>query len=113
WHMSGYVLSQGGAEKLLSFLPVRGPVDLWMNHRFDRLRVYGTAKPIIRQRQDEKSTNSYSVLPVLSRVGVINTEKPGLFLVRPVLKPIFAIGASYTGLSSLAMGLSMLGYRCC
>lgn len=113
WHMSGYVLSQGGAEKLLSFLPVRGPVDLWMNHRFDRLRVYGTAKPIIRQRQDEKSTNSYSVLPVLSRVGVINTEKPGLFLGRPELKPIFAIGDSYTGLSSLAMGLSMLGYRCC
>jgi GR25 family glycosyltransferase involved in LPS biosynthesis len=113
WHMSGYVLSKSGAERLLSFLPIRGPVDLWMNHRFDRLKVYGTAKPIIRQRPDEKSTNSYSILPVLSRVGIINNEKPGLFLGSPLLRPVFAFGASRSGLSSLAMGLSMLGYRCC
>ncbi|MGI8786046.1 MAG: family 16 glycosylhydrolase [Acidobacteriota bacterium] len=113
WYLSGYVLSRSGAEKLLRSLPVRGPVDLWLNHQFGRLKVYGTAKAVIEQRLDERSTNSYSVLPVLSRVGVINSETPGLFRGRPVLRPVFAFGANRSGLSSLAMALSMLGYRCC
>lgn len=113
WYLSGYVLSRQGARKLLASLPVRGPVDLWMNHQFGRLRVYGTVKSLINQRRDEKSSNSYSVLPVLSRVGILNTEKPGLFSGRPSLGPVFAFGPSSSGLSSLAMALSMLGYRCC
>jgi GR25 family glycosyltransferase involved in LPS biosynthesis len=113
WYLSGYVLSREGARKLLASLPVRGPVDLWMNHQFGRLRVYGTAKSLINQRRDEKSSNSYSILPVLSRAGILNTEKPGLFSGRPSLGPVFAFGPSRSGLSSLAMALSMLGYRCC
>jgi GR25 family glycosyltransferase involved in LPS biosynthesis len=113
WYLSGYVLSKGGAEKLLRSLPIRGPVDLWMNHQFGRLNVYGTVKAVVEQRLDEKSNNSYSVLPVLSRIGVLNSETPGLFLGRPVLRPVFAFGVPQSGLSSLAMALSMLGYRCC
>jgi GR25 family glycosyltransferase involved in LPS biosynthesis len=113
WYLSGYVLSRSGAEKLLRSLPVRGPVDLWMNHQFARLKVYGTVKAVIEQRLDEKSNNSYSVLPVLSRLGVMNSETPGLFRGRPLLRPIVAYGPNKSGLSSLAMALSMLGYRCC
>jgi GR25 family glycosyltransferase involved in LPS biosynthesis len=113
WYLSGYVLSRQGARKLLGSLPVRGPVDLWMNHQFGRLNVYGTVKEVIKQRPDEKSSNCYSILPVLSRTGILNTEKPGLFAVRPTLGPVFAFGPSGSGLSSLAMALSMLGYRCC
>ena len=113
WYQSGYVLSRQGARKLLGSLPVRGPVDLWMNHQFGRLRVYGTTKSLINQRRDEKSSNSYSILPALSRAGLLNTEKPGLFSGRPSLGPVFAFGPSHSGLSSLTMALSMLGYRCC
>ena len=113
WYLSGYVLSRQGARKLLGSLPVRGPVDLWMNHQFGRLRVYMTTKEVIKQRPDEKSSNCYSVLPVLSRAGILNTERPGLFAARPGLGPVFAFGPGGSGLSSLAMALSMLGYRCC
>jgi GR25 family glycosyltransferase involved in LPS biosynthesis len=113
WYLSGYVLSKNGAEKLLRSLPISGPVDLWMNHQFGRLNVYGTVKSIVEQRLDEKSNNSYSVLPILSRIGVLNSETPGLFRGRPALRPVFAFGAPQSGLSSLAMALSMLGYRCC
>jgi GR25 family glycosyltransferase involved in LPS biosynthesis len=113
WYLSGYVLSKSGAERLLRSLPVRGPVDLWLNHQFGRLKVYGTVKAVIYQRLDERSSNSYSVLPVLSRVGIINSETPGAFRGRPPLRPVLAFGPSRSGLSSLAMALSMLGYRCC
>lgn len=113
WCLSGYVLSKSGAEKLLRSLPVRGPVDLWLNHQFGRLTVYATVKTAIEQRLDEASTNCYSALPVLTRAGVLNTETPGVFRGRPPLGPVFAFGAGGSGLSSLAMALSMLGYRCC
>ena len=43
WHLSGYVLSKNGAHNLLSLLPVRGPVDLWINHQFDKLDVFATS----------------------------------------------------------------------
>ncbi len=43
----------------------------------------------------------------------MNSETPGLFRGRPPLGPVFALGPSGSGLSSLAMALSMLGYRCC
>src|SRR6266536_3384499 len=102
-----------GAEKLLWSLPVHGPVDLWLNRRFARLNVYATPKSVIAQRLDHVSDNSYSVLPVLSRLGILNSETPGLFRGRPMLRPVFAFGVAGSGLSSLAMALSMLGYRCC
>ncbi len=113
WYLSGYVLSREGARKLLRRLPCRGPVDLWINHQFQGLSVRATRQSIIAQRLDGDSTNSYSILPVLSRIGVIDSEGASLFQIRPTERPVFAFGPEKSGLSSLAMALSMLGYRCC
>jgi len=113
WHLSGYVLSRDGARKLLHRLPCRGPVDLWINHHFKTLKVYATRQPLISQRRDTCSTNSYSVLPSLTSIGAITSEGASLFNIRPTEQPVFAFGDCGSGTSSLAMALSMLGYRCC
>ncbi|MQB35021.1 family 16 glycosylhydrolase [Rhizobium rhizogenes] len=113
WYMSGYILSRQGAEKLLRLLPCRGPVDLWINHQFSALDVLATRRSIVRQRTDTSSTNSYSILPTLSKIGAINSEGAALFNARPNQFPVFAFGSDNSGQSSLAMALSMLGYRCC
>jgi len=113
WYLSGYVLSKRGAKKLLNQLPVRGPVDLWINHKFDQLEALVASKSVIAQRADEKSQNFYSVLSVLSKIGVLNSETPGIFQSALLAKPVFVVGGANTGLTSLAMALSMLGYRCC
>ncbi len=112
WQLSGYVLSIQGAQKLLNRLPVRGPVDLWINLQFQGLLVYATRKSIISQRPDGVSSNSYSILPVLSKVGVLDGG-PALFLPQKLPKPVVVFGCHGTGLTSLAMALSLLGYRCC
>lgn len=113
WHLSGYVISREGAEKLLRLLPCRGPVDLWINHQFKVLDVRATRLPIISQRRDFISTNFYSILPSLTKIGAITSESASLFHVRPNERPVFVFGSGGSGLSSLAMALSMLGYRCC
>jgi GR25 family glycosyltransferase involved in LPS biosynthesis len=113
WQLSGYVLSARGAQKLLDALPVCGPVDLWINHQFDSLEVLATERPIIQQRPDCPSSNAYSVLPVLSKVGVLTREKPLLREEQPLPGPVFGIGEPGSGLTALACALSMLGYRCC
>ena len=113
WQLSGYVLSRSGAKKLLGLLPVRGPVDLWLNHQFRGLDVFATQRSIIEQRPDLPSTNSYSVLPILSQVGVITREKPLLARSMAMPGPVFAFSKSGSGLAALAAALSMLGYRCC
>jgi len=113
WYLSGYVLSREGARKLLRLLPCRGPVDLWINHQFRALDVRATRRSIISQRRDGDSTNSYSILPALTKIGVLDSEGVSLFQIRPAERPVFAFGAEGSGLSSLAMALSMLGYRCC
>lgn len=113
WHLSGYVISREGAKKLLRLLPCRGPVDLWINHQFKVLDVRATRLSIISQRRDVSSTNSYSILPALTKIGAITSESASLFNVRPSERPVFAFGPEGSGLSSLAMALSMLGYRCC
>ncbi|MDH4163416.1 MAG: family 16 glycosylhydrolase [Nitrospirota bacterium] len=113
WHLSGYVLSREGAKKLLRLLPCRGPVDLWINHQFDVLDVFATRRSIISQRRDASSTNSYSILPALTKIGAITSEAASLFHGRPTEGPVFAFGPEGSGLTSLAMALSMLGYRCC
>lgn len=113
WQLSGYVLSRRGAQKLLDVLPVRGPVDLWLNHQFKNLEVLAIRTPIIKQRPDSISTNSYSILPVLSAVGVLSRERPNLVKRRALPRPVFAFGKRGSGLTALAMALSMLGYRCC
>lgn len=113
WHLSGYIISKGGAEKLLALLPCRGPIDLWINHHFQALNVFAAKHPIISQRRDIESSNSYSILPSLTTIGAINSEGPSLFRIKPNEQPVFAFGLQGSGLSSLAMGLSMLGYTCC
>jgi GR25 family glycosyltransferase involved in LPS biosynthesis len=113
WHLSGYVISREGAEKLLQLLPCRGPVDLWLNHQFGVLDVRATRRSIISQRGDVNSTNSYSILPALTKIGAVTSEHASLFHVGPGERPVFVFGPSGSGLSSLAMALSMLGYRCC
>jgi GR25 family glycosyltransferase involved in LPS biosynthesis len=113
WQLSGYILSRKGAEKLLRLLPCRGPIDLWINHHFDALNVLATKISVISQRRDFKSTNSYSILPALTKIGAINSEGASLFNIRPSVRPVFAFGPEGSGHSSLAMALSMLGYRCC
>ncbi|MDD5216842.1 MAG: family 16 glycosylhydrolase [Candidatus Omnitrophica bacterium] len=113
WNLSGYVISHKGAEKLLRLLPCRGPVDLWINHQFGVLDVRATRRAIIKQRRDVSSTNFYSILPALTKIGAITSESASLFQVRPREWPVFAFGKKGSGLSSLAMALSMLGYRCC
>ena len=113
WHLSGYVISREGAEKLLRILPCKGPVDLWINHQFGVLDVRATRGSIISQRRDISSTNSYSILPALTKIGAITSEGASLLHVRPGERPVFVFGPGNSGLSSLAMALSMLGYRCC
>jgi GR25 family glycosyltransferase involved in LPS biosynthesis len=113
WFLSGYVLSKKGAQALLSHLPCRGPVDLWINHKFQDLDVRALRHSAINQRFDTPSTNSYSILPALSRIGVLDDGDNALFHQRPIHAPVFAFGPPGFGLSSLAMALSMLGYRCC
>lgn len=113
WYLSGYVLSKLGAQRLLALLPCRGPVDLWINQKFHAIDVRAVRRSIIAQRLDLQSTNSYSVLPALSKIGILNDGTPGKFHQRPTEAPVFAFGAPNAGLSSLAMALSMLGYRCC
>lgn len=113
WWLSGYVLSRKGARKLLELLPCRGPIDLWLNHKFGALEVRAIRQPIIGQRRDRDSMNSYSILPSLTKIGVLDCETQSLFQMHPAERPVFAFGAEGSGLSSLAMALSMLGYRCC
>jgi GR25 family glycosyltransferase involved in LPS biosynthesis len=113
WYLSGYVLSKKGAQALLDLLPCRGPIDLWINHKFRELEVRALRRSVINQRRDLHSTNSYSILPALTRIGVLNSGDAALFHRRPAHSPVFAFGAPGSGLSSLAMALSMLGYRCC
>ncbi len=113
WYLSGYVISREGAEKLLQLLPCRGPVDLWLNHQFKFLDVRAIRRSVILQRRDISSSNSYSILPALTKIGAITSESASLFHIRPSERPVFAFGSSHSGLTSLAMALSMLGYRCC
>jgi GR25 family glycosyltransferase involved in LPS biosynthesis len=113
WYCSGYVLSARGARRLLELLPVRGPVDLWINHQFSQLHVISTRTSLIEQRSDSASGNSYSILPILSKLGILDSERPLVFKVRRLKRPLFAFGNPGSGLSGLGMALSMLGYRCC
>ncbi len=113
WQLSGYVLSKRGASKLLEMLPVRGPVDLWLNFAFADLDVFALCRPTIKQRLDLPSSNFYSALPVLSKVGLITDDKAPTVERPEVEGPIFGLGEAGTGVTALATALSMLGLRCC
>lgn len=112
WFLSGYVLSKKGAQTLLDLLPCHGPIDLWINHKFREMDVRALRRSVINQRRDTPSTNSYSILPTLNRIGVLDGSDASLFHQWPTHSPVFAFGTQGSGLTSLAMALSMLGYRC-
>ncbi len=97
WYLSGYVLSKKGAQALLDLLPCCGPIDLWINHQFRKLDVRALRRSVINQRRDLHSTNSYSILPALSRIGVLNNVNSALFHGRPIHSPVFAFGAPDQG----------------
>jgi GR25 family glycosyltransferase involved in LPS biosynthesis len=113
WWLSGYVLSNAGARKLLQLLPVTGPVDLWMNHRFANLDVYSTPTSVISQRTDLQSGNRYSILPLLTQIGV-QTDRTHLVLEQTRgPRPVFCVGFGREAANILESALSLLGYRCC
>jgi GR25 family glycosyltransferase involved in LPS biosynthesis len=110
WHLSGYVLSREGAASLLRAMPVVGPVDLWMNYRFEELGALALTSSAIAQRPDAVSDNAYSVMPYLARAGVVDGK-------HGASPPAVAGSGQMLALTagaereSLAMALSMLGLR--
>ena len=112
WEAAAYVLTKASAQKLLDRLPAFGPIDLWLNLQFATLKTFTAGRQLIEQRIDEPSTNSYSVLPVLSQVGVITKEKTLLPSSRRLRGPVIGLGRAHSGLTSLATALSMVGYTC-
>lgn len=109
WFLSGYVLSREGAEMLLRAMPVVGPVDMWMNYRFEEMGALALTSPAIMQRPDGGSDNSYSVLPFLARAGIVDADTvpdPPRGGVGPVLA-----WTARRDREGLAMALSMLGLR--
>ncbi|MFJ3540202.1 family 16 glycosylhydrolase [Streptomyces sp. NPDC090109] len=112
WQLSGYVLSREAARKLVNRLPAHGPIDLWINLQFPDLTVRMTPRPVIEQRPGIASSNSYSVMPVLAKVGAIRREKPQLPRRQPLKHPVIVVGEPGSGLSAAATALSVLGLRC-
>lgn len=110
WFLSGYVLSREGAATLLRSMPVVGPVDLWMNFRFGALNALALTSPAILQRQDGGSDNVYSILPYLARAGIVDS---GRTMAPPRQTRSTRVLAWTVGAQdeSLAMALSMLGFR--
>jgi GR25 family glycosyltransferase involved in LPS biosynthesis len=109
WFLSGYVLSRVGAENLLKAMPVVGPVDMWINRRFEALDALALSSPAIRQRPDGVSDNSYSILPYLARAGIVDANAV-MVPCRTGAGPILAWTAARDR-ECLAMALSMLGLR--
>lgn len=113
WWLSGYILSYPAAKFLLYNLPVIGPIDLWLNNFFNVLDVYAVNNPIISQRKDLNSDNRYSILPILSQVG-IQSDKTHLLLEEKKGKyPVFCIGYNDYDSEIFEIILSICGYRCC
>ena len=110
WFLSGYVLSREGAAALLRAMPVIGPVDLWMNYRFEELGALALSSPAILQRPDTGSDNSYSILPYLARAGTVDAGSGSELPDRARVGTVLAWTAGGQR-ESLAMALSMLGLR--
>ncbi|MEP0391676.1 MAG: family 16 glycosylhydrolase [Erythrobacter sp.] len=110
WFLSGYVLSREGAASLLRAMPVVGPVDMWINYRFEQLGAFAVSSPAILQRQDCVSDNSYSILPYLARAGIVDAGSGSMAPEEKHSRPVLAwsTGGDREG---LAMALSMLGLR--
>lgn len=112
WQASGYILSKKGAQKLLNLLPVYGPIDLWLNLVFNELNVYVVNKPIIIQRIDTPSTNSYSIMPIFSKLGLYTGDSQSRYEHKDLKSPIFVFGSPQSHFTSIAHALMLLGYTC-
>lgn len=110
WFLSGYVLSREGAKALLHAMPVVGPVDMWMNHRFAEIGALALVSPAIFQRTDSKSDNCYSVLPYLARAGIVDVGAESATVTRHNVGLVLAWSTRREH-EGLAMALSMLGLR--
>ena len=110
WFLSGYVLSREGAAALLRAMPVIGPVDTWINYRFQDLGALALTSPVILQRPDYTSDNSYSVLPYLARAGIVDAGSGPMPPVRNQAGPAICWSGSEDR-ECLAMSLSILGLR--
>lgn len=110
WFLSGYILSREGAAALLRAMPVIGPVDMWLNYRFGELGALALSSPVILQRQDCGSDNSYSVLPYLARAGIIDAGSGPMAPERAGALSVLA-WTNRDEREALAMALSMLGLR--
>ena len=60
WFLSSYIISWEGVKKLLSRLPIFGPVDMWIQLQFDFLNPIVTKKFLCIQEDFTKSSNTYS-----------------------------------------------------
>ncbi|RZJ46345.1 MAG: glycosyl hydrolase family protein, partial [Chryseobacterium sp.] len=112
WWLSGYVLSLKGAKKLIDSLPVRGPVDLWMNLQFSKLDVYSSIPSLIFQRNDLPSGNNYSIMPILSQLGIQSDSTHLELQQKKGRNPVFVLADDDLQIDLLATALSILGYRC-
>lgn len=110
WFLSGYVLSREGAAALLRAMPVIGPVDTWINYRFQDLGALALTSPVILQRPDCTSDNSYSVLPYLARAGIVDVGSGPMPPLRNEAGPAICWSGPEDR-ESLAMSLSILGLR--
>lgn len=110
WFLSGYVLSREGAAALLRAMPVVGPVDMWINYRLRDLGALALTSPVILQREDGVSDNSYSILPYLARAGIVDVGSGKMAPERTRALPVLA-WSTRGEQESLAMALSMLGLR--
>jgi len=114
WWFSGYILSNKGAKKLLNKLPIVGPIDLWINHKFKSINVLMCNESIINQKLFLTSDNDYSILPILSQIGVKSNKT---FIDLDKLKgnnPVFIFdisSKSKTNLLKLEILLSLNSYR--
>jgi len=111
WWFSGYILSKSGASKLLNELPVQGPIDLWINHKLNKINVFASSTSIIAQRTDLLSDNSYSILPILSQIG-IQSDKTHLELENQKGRnPVFIFSKEPKNRLFVGHALSIVGYR--
>lgn len=110
WYLSGYVLSRSGAASLLRMMPVVGPVDLWINHRFMDLRVAALSQPALLQRSDAGSDNAYSIVPYLSRSGIVDAG-PSPIIPASTGSGLVLAWNGPNDTDALGMALSTLGYR--
>ena len=56
----GYIVNKRGLNKLVSMLPVSGPVDVWLSERFYKLNVWAIEPRLITQNKMGKGDVQYS-----------------------------------------------------